>query len=256
MRRVQNGRVEVSSAPARKKFQGYMSETPLLIRIADVRGNKGLETLREAFHEYCSILEKEDHREENYVHYKLAFLLLKNRRFSVKNINDFLIVYNDEVKGANHGGKRCSDGEVGQFISGAMSASKARKLKLTTKTLEFKLEDFGIGNTKDIEVDGDVGELAFCNMESGLVEINGNAKEGLGYCMEGGRIILRGDLILSELEMTSNYYFCTGYHMTGGEIHIEGNIVTPYETAEVERLLEEAAEGGKIYHKGKLVVDK
>ena len=72
-------------------------------------------------------------------------------------------------------------------------------------------------------------------MKGGEIIIKGNAGRGLGRVMSGGIIRVEGD---SDLE--------TGVLMQGGELHIDGNVSS----------IGEDITGGKIFHKGKLIVDK
>jgi formylmethanofuran dehydrogenase subunit C len=74
----------------------------------------------------------------------------------------------------------------------------------------------------------DVGEA----MEGGNIRVNGDCRGSAGQYMRGGLIVIEGDA-------------CIGDWMMRGEIRVEGDI---------RRIGNDP--GGKIYHKGKLVVDK
>ena len=73
-------------------------------------------------------------------------------------------------------------------------------------------------------------------MKGGSITVNGNAKMQCGNFMKGGTIFLNGD---ARDIMIGNF-------MEGGEIHINGD----YES------ISDEFEHGKIFHKGKLIVDK
>ncbi len=87
-----------------------------------------------------------------------------------------------------------------------------------------------------ITVDGNVGGFCGSHMKGGSITVNGNAKMQCGNFMKGGTIFLNGD---ARDIMIGNF-------MEGGEIHINGD----YES------ISDEFEHGKIFHKGKLIVDK
>ena len=122
-------------------------------------------------------------------------------------------------------------------------------------------DDNGNGMTGgEIHIEGNVGQSLGRRMRGGLIEIKGNAGNyvGSGFDsdynvlsflstailgeeydqtlrgMKGGKIIVRG----SSGEKV-------GGNMTGGEIHVEGEI------GSIGNVIH-----GKIYHKGELIVDK
>jgi formylmethanofuran dehydrogenase subunit C len=83
------------------------------------------------------------------------------------------------------------------------------------------------------------GEELGRKLSGGVIKILGDVcVESIGSEMTGGRIIITGDLDsdrgVSEI----------GNCMTGGEIHLEGEIGQHYEI-----------KGGRIYHRGRLLVD-
>jgi formylmethanofuran dehydrogenase subunit C len=71
-------------------------------------------------------------------------------------------------------------------------------------------------------------------MRGGEIEVFGNAGNKVGYNMENGRIIIHGDAGKG-----------LGEGMSGGEIHVSGDIKSIGNV-----------QGGRIFHKGKLIVDK
>jgi formylmethanofuran dehydrogenase subunit C len=133
-------------------------------------------------------------------------------------------------------------------------------------------------------VEGDVLIGACTGMIGGSVTIRGNAGDELGIGMEGGRILIQGDagndvggaMYGGRIEImgnagdfvgSGNYYWekhderngmragniiirgDAGSHlgegMRGGQIHVDGEIVGMGDVV-----------GGRIYHKGKLIVEK
>lgn len=86
-----------------------------------------------------------------------------------------------------------------------------------------------------IIVNGSTGENAGLDMKGGEIIISGNTGNGLGRCMHGGIVRVEGDAGEE-----------TGVLMIGGELHIKGDISS----------IGNDIVGGRIYHKGKLIVDK
>ena len=72
-------------------------------------------------------------------------------------------------------------------------------------------------------------------MKGGELIINGDCVDEVGYVMEGGKITVNGD---AGQEV--------GQHMRGGEIHLNGTY----------KWISRLVDGGKIFHKGKLIVDR
>ena len=123
--------------------------------------------------------------------------------------------------------------KAGIFLSALMNSGKDQDYAIHTAHLHMTPDFIGYQNTKNITVDGDVGDTAGAWMTGGSITITGNAGITLGLGMRAGSITVNGD---------ADYHI--GRSMVGGEIRIEGGIGKI------------AAVQGKIFHKGKLIVDK
>ena len=106
--------------------------------------------------------------------------------------------------------------KTGLFLSALINNGKENDYVIHTTHLDARIALIGHRNTKNITVEGDAG--MWC-----------------GFEMEGGSIIVRGD--------AGNW---CGYLMKGGSIHVDG---------EIGRISDDIIHG-KIFHKGKLIVDK
>jgi formylmethanofuran dehydrogenase subunit C len=126
-----------------------------------------------------------------------------------------------------------------------------------------------------IIIDGNAGDSAGVDMKEGVLIIKGDADETLGSHMKAGTLIADGDagdyagnmmageyaflsirgdaghflgsqMSQGRIKVFGNAGKNVGEGMRGGEIHIEGDIgaISPY------------IKKGKIFHKGKLIVDK
>lgn len=111
-------------------------------------------------------------------------------------------------------------------------------MKGGTITICGSVEYFGtIGlemQNGSIIVKGNAGTEIGGNMMGGSITIEGNVGTKVGDYMYGGSITVKG-----------NADYWVGSHMRGGEIHLLGD----YES------IADDIECGKIYHKGKLIVD-
>lgn len=113
----------------------------------------------------------------------------------------------------------------------------------------------GKGGT--ITVEEDVGDGTGQWLKGGTIIVNGNAGGWVGKDMEGGTIIVKGsvtpllgpvgnEMAGGKIRIRGNTGEGVGHRMEGGEIHLEGD----YED------ISDKIKGGKIYHKGKLIVDE
>ena len=119
-----------------------------------------------------------------------------------------------------------------------------------------------------IVVHGNVGDRIGIGMKNGKIIIKGNAGDHVGAAMRGGEIIIEGDvkddlgvffdfghvnagtgmrmwMVGGTITVRGNAGENVGQLMGGGEIHVEGEI------GSIGNVIH-----GKIFHKGKLIVDK
>jgi hypothetical protein len=122
---------------------------------------------------------------------------------------------------------------AGLFLSALVENGKGEKHTLALDFLERKVSQIGFMNTKNITIRGDAGFLLGTRMSDGIIELDGKViRAGLGQ--RGGKIVING--IAGGL---------IGQEMQGGEIHVNGPAFTPGNINH-----------GKIFHNGKLIVDK
>lgn len=104
-------------------------------------------------------------------------------------------------------------------------------------------------------IDGNVLNGAFFDMRGGLAIITGSATDSPGLVMRDGTLVILGDAMDNVgdfmqggvIRVKGNARRDIGNEMTGGEIHIDGDF---------QRLNDKLIKHGKIFHKGKLIVDK
>ncbi|NYZ74488.1 hypothetical protein H0O00_05065 [Candidatus Micrarchaeota archaeon] len=221
--------------------------------------------------------------------------------------------------------------KAGMFLSALMNSGKDSRYVIHTAHLQEMISSLGYRNTKDIEIDGDLGSYTGDEMESGTITVHGNVEDCLGFCMRGGRIFVErnaddeagrgmegGEIIIAgsvgdnlgggmengriivegdaygsvgtsmkggEVVVKGSVYGNAGEEMEAGKIVIEGDVIDIGNTGKhmgkprVQRVkvgagigmgmaggeiwldgrfhhLSHMIEHGKIYHKGKLILEK
>lgn len=132
---------------------------------------------------------------------------------------------------------------AGLYLSALINRSRAKQLTIYTKQLTKPIDDLGYLNRgKQITVKGDVGISLGILMKRGEIHVYGDAGPLAGMLLEGGKIYIHGDA-----------YSEVGAVMRNGEIHIDGDIIRPNPDSD---LINKMISKGKVYHKGKLIVDK
>jgi len=123
---------------------------------------------------------------------------------------------------------------LGLFLSGAVNCPKGRMYSLGFDNIGCKLANLGFRNDKGLVISDGRFERVGMEARSGMLIVRGNAGNFAGAQMSGGRLVIEGDAGTS-----------LGEGMSGGEISVEGGIA---HIGEVK--------GGKIFHKGKLVLER
>jgi hypothetical protein len=134
-------------------------------------------------------------------------------------------------------GALLDDESFGLIFSALISSSPDMDFHISTShspESEAMSGFLGTRNSKRVKVWGNVGRFLGAKMVGGSIEVDGDAGDSCGYMMEGGRIVIMGDAGKRVGEL-----------MSGGEIYLQGTFES---IGEVKH--------GKIYHKGKLIVDK
>jgi len=182
-------------------FRRYNSEARKEIIIHKVKENETLRQLKEAFRK----LEYPGDAGKCYVS---AVSLIRNIKHSSKDVTNFSIALvefqHEEVFST----------KAGLFLSALINESNGKNFTVITEHLEKPIDWLGYENTKNIIVQGNVGDCVGEDMKCGKITIQGNAREDVGY------------------------------RMTGGSIYVGGKYTS----------LSDYIYGGNVYHKGKLIV--
>ena len=258
------------------KFARYKPEDGTIQREMEVKKDARLERLLGAWRRYRDITKDirfEFFTEDAPAAHSFAYEMIQSGGYGQKQVAKFCIVVAHEIEN-----KTVLPLEI--FLSALINRSER-------KSFEIPLHLFAQGsgkytgrlsvailNMKKVVFHGDVdyigkmmkGGLAVINgdahaiigemMEGGSIELNGNVlvtdadrfSSIIGARMSGGRIIIRGDVKIDSASIESGGTPRIGGGMTVGEIHLDGD---PPHSFDFSRLVH-----GRIFHRGKLIVDK
>jgi hypothetical protein len=253
--------VPIPVMSARKRFKGYQPEAEKASRKMDIRESEGLEQIRKAWRAF-SLYPNVNER----VNYEAIVEIVKKLQYTKRDIERFNFALG-ELQHEDGFSKK-----AGFFLSALMNKAETREFIIVTQFLATPIDCLGMDNEKNIIVNGDlkgiVGSDMICGsitvhgnvediigggMKSGSIIVHGSADRSIGWEMEGGSITIIGDvgdtvgyaMKGGTVTVHGNAGTEIGEHMEGGDIHINGDIGSIGNV-----------KGGKIYHIGKLVVDK
>jgi len=264
----QRRRVEVPALAVSKRFGMYNKEEPQAVRKAqDIKKSEIREQLEKALEklEYSNVsLANQDKEERNYTN---ALKAIEGLSITAKDVESFTVGVLPLVF------QRWDFGyKAGFLLSALINTCKELDFTIHTQHIDTLLKYLGHQNCKNVSVNGNVGGMLGCEMRQGSITVMGDVAELVGTMMSGGCIIVEGDaggLVgvymkkgviiikgnaghgLGELMaggiivVEGNADYNVGHNICGGEIHVEGEI------GSIGNVIH-----GKIYHKGKLIVDK
>lgn len=273
---------------ASKRFGRYKTEQEKAVRKSDVKEDEVLESLKEAW--------KRFHFKQTEPHttYSKAFEQVRDLVYSTKDVEKFSVfleelqdedVFSDKAGyflsalinngsdddytihtshlsrpihflGFRNKKNVLVEGDLGDYaftrmergnftVNGDACDRAGHRMNsgevLIRKNAGYRLGDKMFGGR--ITLEGNGGSDVGGQMSEGTILVKGDVGRGLGREMHGGRIWVEGnaDEFVGGTAKDSPYHV----NMQGGEIHIEGDIES---LGNVDH--------GRIYHKGKLIVDK
>jgi len=101
---------------------------------------------------------------------------------------------------------------TGFYLSALINKSNGKDFKIITNYLTKTIHEIGYENTKNIDVNGNVGDFVGWRMKHGKIAVKGNAGSWVGGVMEDGEITING-----------NAGKLVGWYMKGGKITVNGN---------------------------------
>lgn len=236
---------------ASKKFSRYKKEDEKAVRKTDVRQDKVLEQLKRAFKAiniFDELAKDGDIRLSDAYEAISTASVVTSLRCSSKDIEKFSLVLVEFQR------ERWFSDKAGLFLSALINNGDDNDYMIHTANLEWSVGNLGYKNTKNIVVRGDVGDNIGESMGGGTITVEGDACNFVGYWMEGGDIRIRGNVDEmagwlmkgGTITVEGDAGISVGYGMFGGVIHLEGGYSD----------IGDRIKGGKIYHKGELIVDK
>jgi hypothetical protein len=170
--------------------------------------------------------------------------------------------------------------KLGYQLGAMINSSSHGRFELDLDHLETTSIYLCKRNRKHVTIRGDVGQVLGWRMRSGTIHLAGGAEGRLGDHMEGGRIIVSGDagrelgswmsggLIVVKGDVGGGWGWAmgTGHGMSGGTIIIDGDVTGNigygmsggeiHLNGEYDNIPRKEIVKGRIFHKGKLIVDK
>jgi len=198
----ESGKSAILAASGR--FGGYRREPLHDVRMLIVESSPALDELKKAWAGYkCPDIRREYFSQEQI--YAKILDRIKTSKYSATDVEEFSIALVEFQNEANFSYK------AGFFLSALINNCQEDKFVIHTAHLEH-IDHLGFCNTKNITVDGDVGDFVGRQMKEGTITLIGNAHDFIGSRMEGGVITVAG-----------NAGDWSGYKMRGGTIIVRGN---------------------------------
>jgi len=247
---------DTTEMAADKRFGRYRKENKQTIREPERKLNEKLEQLRKVWEkfEFSCVDLGNDPSEGKKRNYRNALIALRGMPMTAKDIEGFSLAVLPNVfqKWDGVGDK------AGFLLSAMINNCMERDFIVHTQHIAFELNYLGYRNSKNIIVIGNAGSGLGCEMSKGSILVKGSVTNYVGIDMNGGSITVEGDAgyeVGSSMKtgiiiIQGNTSHSVGADMKGGQIYIEGNIES------IARSNVDYIKHGKIFHKGKLIVDK
>jgi hypothetical protein len=232
---------DISRMAAGKRFRKYNGENEKAVRKAETKQDLCIRELTETFTRFTAYTFQMALEDSNLADIQDVELELYNKAvehvkvldYSPSDVERFSIILPQVVQELEVRGISTLR-HAGPFLSALVNEGNGRAFTLQTEHSDLTIRGLGYANRKDVTIKGDVGIWLGHGMTSGTIHVLGNANGLIGYRMRGGRIFVDGNVTL------------VGEALEGGEIHIGGEIIE----------LREDVANARIFHKGKLIVDK
>ena len=253
-RNVNRGTIDTTSAAG--QFGRYKKEEKKEVRQANVRESESIRQIIEVWKTFDSSEITKGWSIKMREPYNKLLERIKHINYSANDVEKFsimLIGFQDE---------RDFEFKAGLFLSALINNGKDRNYVIHIANLEKEVACFGYLNTKNISINGDIGQFFAFNMIEGEITVNGSAKGVMAQGIKGGTIIIKRHVLVSKLIFNSvgvgddmqggdiqvygNVYGIVGLRMSGGEIYVGG----------VFQQLGSEFRGGRIYNMGEWIYPK
>lgn len=260
---------------SRKKFGGFKKETPKHSRQLQSNDPEAVKFFRHVWERYDVLMNTKPMPICYVEYYNWAVDLVGDFDASPHDIGMMLAAL-PEIYAASpnpHG--------AGFLISAFINSGSASDYEISTHHLDFSPLNMGFANCKNLVIHGEGLSNIGVKMESGSIRLRGNAEEYVGWELRGGSIIIEGNVTANagssmyggDLIIHGDFTKSFGFGMQGGTLIACGGLSSALDNP----LMEAAAEcmrggemyimgcypysfdhvrSGKIYYKGRLVVDR
>jgi formylmethanofuran dehydrogenase subunit C len=262
---------------ASKRFRSYKKEEKRSARKPKVAKDAIQKKFRKAFRDLVEFTEREDDWvDDTDIPYQHARSLVKDLEYDAKDVERFSV----GLAGLEKEFRNLEDlifcDLAGLLLTALVEHGHEREYVLHLPATEEVISTIGYRTTKRIEVVGDVGDfLGNLMTEGGEIIVKGNAGGMAGLFLDGGSITIEGDvadsvgmdMLRGSILVKGNAGKHVGNTLHSGTVVVEGSAVSvggdldPMTGGEVHINSGEPPgidniDGGKVFHKGKLLVDK
>lgn len=220
--------LQIETKPGRLAASGrfgiFRPEVERNVRASRLESNPVMAAMRAAWTEFYSIDSMISFYWMQDAHAKLSDRL-KSMEYSAKDIETFCIVLSEFQ------GEEKFQEKAGVFLSALINNSPEDRFVIHTAHLVSPVASLGYWNTKDILVEGGVGDSAGHWMQGGTMMVHGDSGNNLGDHMSRGTILINGGTGKSagnmmeggSITIKGNADRNSGNEMRGGSIMIEGD---------------------------------
>src|SRR5208283_402917 len=155
---------------ASRMFGGLRPETERPVRTHKVESNPALECMKRAW-AMCDDIHLPNYGEI----YSAMRRKIRKHQYSAKDVEDFSMVL------AEFQGEENFSNKAGLFLSALINNCKEDGFLIHTVQLAKPIHSFGFRNTKNIAIDGDIGDVVGEEMVKGAITVKGNAGGSTGF---------------------------------------------------------------------------
>ena len=192
---------------ASARFGKYKREFSQPVRTPDAKQNKVIAQLKQAWTNFQPFRRGfSGGGLDPSLTYETVIGLIQRISYSAKDVENFSILLAECQEETGFAFK------AGLFLSALISNGKEKDYVVYTHHLSESIQYLGSRNTKNVNINGDVGYSCAWEMKSGTLIVNGNVGDAAANSIESGNMLIRGD--------AGDHVGC---YMQGGTVTVEGN---------------------------------
>jgi len=219
----------VSQLAASKRFGQYKKEEKKNIKQAEVKEDRGLGKIKEAWKEFMELRILYENIEvyecaDSDFYLWLGCAVVYGIRPTERNIQKFGL--SSPIK--EYGDVFDCSSALGEFVSSLIEVKGMVRARINLRHMDEEIDSLGLGNSKLLEISGNaVDNLGEYNR--GIIMLDGNAGR-VGFDMQRGALVIKGDVTIdagpymqSGIIMVFGSVKDAGHGMNGGGIIVTGN---------------------------------